>query len=283
MGNVCIDRVRAENVTMSERVDRALRSNALFVLLLVLVLSIAVLVLVLDRSLRYRFSLLDQPSQHRHDPFQIGFANPIQFGIYRLERNEHIVNCSAFQSRTTSDLEKSILVFQALLPITLGNVEWNRLGRSQPLITSVAFRTIERFRDSVRRSDIFDRKSIDVKSFVVKDRLCHLRPFEYEYEYRFTEYEYEEIRSDSAVWQQPWVVNSQAVGDGRQSLKYLAPYVFRVAIGNHRIARVEVNADGTGKVTFMVKPSKQRNYRTMTVTAEEFIRRLLQHVLPPNS
>jgi hypothetical protein len=27
--NDCIDRVRAENVTMSERVDRALRSNAL--------------------------------------------------------------------------------------------------------------------------------------------------------------------------------------------------------------------------------------------------------------
>ncbi len=74
---------------------------------------------------------------------------------------------------------------------------------------------------------------------------------------------------DSAVWQQPWVVNSQAVGDGRQSLRYLAPYVFRVAIGNHRIRKVEVNADGTGKVTFMVKPSKQRQYRPMTVSAEE--------------
>lgn len=85
---------------------------------------------------------------------------------------------------------------------------------------------------------------------------------------------------DSAVWQQEWVVNSQAVGDGRHSLRYLAPYVFRVAIGNHRIAKVELNADETGKVTFMVKPSKQRSYRPMTVTAEEFIRRFLQHVLP---
>ncbi len=85
---------------------------------------------------------------------------------------------------------------------------------------------------------------------------------------------------DSAVWQQEWVVDSQAVGDGRLSLRYLAPYVFRVAIGNHRIGRVEVNADGTGNVTFMVKPSKQRSYRPMTVTAEEFIRRFLQHVLP---
>ena len=46
-----IDRVREEKVTMSERADRALRSNALFVRFLVLVLSIAVLVLVLDRSI----------------------------------------------------------------------------------------------------------------------------------------------------------------------------------------------------------------------------------------
>jgi hypothetical protein len=105
------------------------------------------------------------------------------------------VNRSAFQSRTTSDLEKSILVFQALLPITLGNVECNRLGRSQPLITSMTFRTIEQFCDSIRSGDVFDRKSIDIESLVVKDWIGHLRPFEYEYrfteyEYRFTEYEY---------------------------------------------------------------------------------------------
>ena len=32
------------------------------------------------------------------------------------------------------------------------------------------------------------------------------------------------------VWQQDWVVHCKAVGDGRTALKYLAPYVFRVAI-----------------------------------------------------
>ena len=44
---------------------------------------------------------------------------------------------------------------------------------------------------------VLDRRSIDIESFVVKDSLCDLRPFEYEYEYeyRFTEYEYEEIRT----------------------------------------------------------------------------------------
>jgi hypothetical protein len=125
----------------SETLDRALRSNDLFVLLFVLVLSETVLVLVLDRSLGNRISSLDQPSQHPNDPFQVSLANPIQFGIDRLERNEYIVNSSVFQSRTSCEVKKPILVFQALLPITLGKIERNRLGRSQPLISSVAFRT----------------------------------------------------------------------------------------------------------------------------------------------
>lgn len=85
---------------------------------------------------------------------------------------------------------------------------------------------------------------------------------------------------DSAVWTEAWNVNCQAVGDGRDSLRYLAPYVFRVAIGNHRIVAVKQLEDGTGLVTFKVKPSGERKYRQQTVTAEEFIRRFLQHVLP---
>ncbi len=85
---------------------------------------------------------------------------------------------------------------------------------------------------------------------------------------------------ETEVWQEPWIVNCQAVGDGRHALKYLAPYVFRVAIGNHRIRRVECHEDGTGTVTMMVKPSKSHRYRPMRLSAEEFIRRFLQHVLP---
>ncbi len=44
---------------------------------------------------------------------------------------------------------------------------------------------------------------------------------------------------DPAAWRRDWVVDSQAAGDGRASLRYLAPYVFRVAIGNHRIVSCE--------------------------------------------
>jgi hypothetical protein len=84
----------------------------------------------------------------------------------------------------------------------------------------------------------------------------------------------------SEVWDRAWNVNSQAVGDGRLALKYLAPYVFRVAIGNHRIVSVAPNKDGEDEVTFLVKRTGTNRYQSVTVSAEEFLRRYLQHVLP---
>jgi len=83
-----------------------------------------------------------------------------------------------------------------------------------------------------------------------------------------------------SVWTKAWVVHSQAAGDGRQSLRYLAPYVFRVAISNRRIVNCQPGPDGLGRVTFSYRKRGSRRYRKMTVTAEEFIRRFLQHVLP---
>jgi hypothetical protein len=81
--------------------------------------------------------------------------------------------------------------------------------------------------------------------------------------------------ADPAVWRRDWVVHSQAAGDGRASLRYLAPYVFRVAIGDHRI----VSCDD-GKVTFSYRRVGSNRPRKMTLDAAEFIRRFLQHVLP---
>ncbi len=80
---------------------------------------------------------------------------------------------------------------------------------------------------------------------------------------------------DPGVWQRDWVVHSQAVGDGQASLRYLAPYVFRVAISDHRI----VSCDNS-RVTFSYRKSGTSQWRKMTVDALEFIRRFLQHVLP---
>ena len=82
------------------------------------------------------------------------------------------------------------------------------------------------------------------------------------------------------VWQKDWVVHCKPVGDGRLALRYLAPYVFRVAISNRRLVRCEADAEGVWHVTFTYRKSGCRRDRRMTVTAEEFIRRFLQHVLP---
>jgi hypothetical protein len=84
----------------------------------------------------------------------------------------------------------------------------------------------------------------------------------------------------ASVWREAWVVHSKAVGDGRQAVQYLAPYVFRIAISDRRIVSVEDGPDRTGQVTFAYRKSGSNRYRKMTVTAEEFLRRFLQHVLP---
>jgi len=77
------------------------------------------------------------------------------------------------------------------------------------------------------------------------------------------------------VWQQAWVVHSQPIGSGLAAFKYLAPYIFRVAISNHRIIKLN-----EGHVTFKYKDSTTKQIRFATVSAIEFIRRFLQHVLP---
>lgn len=77
------------------------------------------------------------------------------------------------------------------------------------------------------------------------------------------------------TWTQAWVVHCQAVGTGQAALKYLATYVFRVAISNNRLVKV---ADD--QVTFRYKDSRTGKTRYCTLPAEEFIRRFLQHVLP---
>ncbi len=56
---------------------------------------------------------------------------------------------------------------------------------------------------------------------------------------------------------------------------YLAPYVFRVAIGDHRI----ISCDD-GRVTLTYRRVGSRRRRKMTLDAMEFLRRFLEHVLP---
>ena len=78
-----------------------------------------------------------------------------------------------------------------------------------------------------------------------------------------------------AVWQQDWVVHCLPVGDGQAALKYLAPYIFRVALCNRRILQAD-----EGQVTFQYTDRASGASRHCTLAAEAFIQRFLQHVLP---
>ena len=82
---------------------------------------------------------------------------------------------------------------------------------------------------------------------------------------------------DASVWKQKWVFDVEAVGDGRATLKYLAPYVYRAAISNNRIEAVDESS-----VTYKVRPTGEDCYRTRTVSGQEFVRGFLQHTLPRN-
>ncbi|HAA02756.1 MAG TPA: hypothetical protein DCE18_05230 [Syntrophobacteraceae bacterium] len=77
------------------------------------------------------------------------------------------------------------------------------------------------------------------------------------------------------VWEDEWNVNCQAVGASAASLKYLAPHVFKVAIANSRILKVENRT-----VTLRYQKPKSSRWRTMAIEVLEFIRRFPQHVLP---
>jgi len=75
-----------------------------------------------------------------------------------------------------------------------------------------------------------------------------------------------------------WVVYAKApFGGPEHVLQYLGRYTHRVAISNRRILKLE-----NGMVTFEWKDYRGGNQsKLMTLPADEFIRRFLQHAVPP--
>src|SRR4030042_5377951 len=55
------------------------------------------------------------------------------------------------------------------------------------------------------------------------------------------------------IWHKDWVVHCKPVGNGDAVLKYFAPYIFRVAISNQRIIKLEKD-----QVTFVYKHPKTK-------------------------
>jgi hypothetical protein len=78
-----------------------------------------------------------------------------------------------------------------------------------------------------------------------------------------------------SVWNQEWVCHIKPVGNGETVLKYLAPYVYRVAISDRNILSVKDK-----QVTFRCKDKENDRFKICTLDVFEFLRRFLQHVLP---
>ena len=74
---------------------------------------------------------------------------------------------------------------------------------------------------------------------------------------------------------QKWVVNCKYAGKGLSALKYLVRYIYRGVIGESNIL-----SDQNGQVTFKYTESRTGKTLYRTVTGEDFLWLVLQHVLP---
>jgi hypothetical protein len=78
-----------------------------------------------------------------------------------------------------------------------------------------------------------------------------------------------------SVWRDGWWVHTQPAGSGEAVVRYLARYVQRTAISDERIVAATNEA-----VTFTYTDTASQQRRQCTLSAPEFLRRYLQHVLP---
>lgn len=80
----------------------------------------------------------------------------------------------------------------------------------------------------------------------------------------------------ASVWKQAWCSYSKPYGTGNDAvLKYLARYVFRIAITNARLVSMD-----DSHVTFKYKDRNTGQWKTVRLEGVQFLRRFLFHVLP---
>lgn len=77
------------------------------------------------------------------------------------------------------------------------------------------------------------------------------------------------------VWDKEWNVNIQSVGSGKNTIKYLSRYVFKVAISDYRIVKVYKR-----RVYFKYRNRETQKVITTSLDVLDFIKRYLLHVLP---
>jgi hypothetical protein len=79
-----------------------------------------------------------------------------------------------------------------------------------------------------------------------------------------------------ALYQHAWVVYAKRPFAAPEILlRYLGRYINRIAIANHRITHI-----ANGAITFRYHDYRDGQEKSMTLSAAEFIRRFLSHVLP---
>jgi hypothetical protein len=72
-----------------------------------------------------------------------------------------------------------------------------------------------------------------------------------------------------------WVVDCKSVGNGHKALVYLGRYLYRGVIAERDILRCD-----NGQVTYRWRNSKTNKSEIRTLSGVEFLRLVLQHVLP---
>jgi hypothetical protein len=80
---------------------------------------------------------------------------------------------------------------------------------------------------------------------------------------------------DPRVWARRWTVHVQQIGTGEHAVRYLARYVYHVALTNHCLERFT-----DGRVTFRYTHAPTGETRRLTLPVDVFLTRFLQHVLP---
>lgn len=111
-----------------------------------------------------------------------------------------------------------------------------------------------------------------------KDFLIHGKPLAKKFKGKFKAALEEDgllDRVPKTAWMKKWDADVEKVGSGEAAIKYLAPYIHRVAIYNNNILSLK-----DGRVTFRYKQPKTKEWKIMPLDAHEFIRRFLQHALP---
>ena len=83
------------------------------------------------------------------------------------------------------------------------------------------------------------------------------------------------ITIPESVFKRDWLVHMEPAQNGTgRIVKYIARYIHRTGISDHRILRVTESG-----VKFRYRSRDRKKMRTMTLPGEEFLRRFLQHVL----